>query len=112
MTDLAVSSHQSLQFKYTFGACAGPQLKFFPSGTMSNVCNRTAESSSTSCQETPGDGWRPGRGRFPLLEVFLGVVVVGTVRESMVTLVSLIKLSTANCSALTPGGTPPAPAER
>lgn len=62
MTDLAVSSHQSLQFKYTFGACVGPQLKFFPSGTMSNVCNRTSESSSTCCREIPGDVWRPGWG--------------------------------------------------
>lgn len=52
------------------------------------------------------------RGGFPLLEVFLGVVVVGTVRESMVTLVSRIKLSRVNCSALTPGGIPAAFAER
>lgn len=50
-----------------------------------------------------------------MLEVFLGVVAalpVGTVRESMVTLASLIKLSKVNCSALTPGGIPSASADR
>lgn len=64
-TDLAISSHQkSLQFKYTFGACIGPQLKFFPSDTINIVCNRTSGSSSVSFHALWDDlkrlGWKEG----------------------------------------------------
>lgn len=44
-----------------------------------------------------------GRSGFPLFEVFLGVVgelPAGTVRDSIVTLASRIKLSKVSCSAL------------
>lgn len=61
MVDLAISLHQkSLQFKYTFGAFLGPQLKFLPSGTMSNVCSRISGSSSTQCHELWWDTWTSG----------------------------------------------------
>lgn len=50
-----MSSHQnSLQFRYTFGAFVDPQLKFFPSGTMSKVCSRISESCSSCCCDSGG----------------------------------------------------------
>lgn len=65
-TDLAISSHQkSLQFKYTFGACIGPQLKFFPSGTINIVCSRTSGSSSTSLNALRDDLKRLGQKEGP-----------------------------------------------
>lgn len=52
-----------------------------------------------------------GRGGFPLLEAFLGVVPAGTVRESMVTLTTRIELSKVSFAELRPGRISPASAD-